>query len=709
MTILTPDRHGSSVDAEYHAFLARVSARFAANTDNGKRPVFRTDASTLWAIYLDSFGNDPAVRQHHNCNTCHHFIKRYGHLVTITPEGRVESAVWNEEDAPELYKPAVRHMARVVALAKVTSQFITALPMLGRAESGLIVTNPPSQWQHLHVKTPVAMLHTARDKTPGQAMAAKREDFKMLVNALKDYSPALLERAVALLRSGTLYRGDKKLPQAEWLLAVKRATDSALSPAHRHAGTWLSVATAPAGFTHLGAGVMSMLLQDLANSALTPAAVKRKFDAAMAPGQYQTAQVAPKAGAIVAAENLVEKLGIARSLPRRFARLAEVPAIWSPRAGETPLADKPGAVFGHIQAKDTAPLPVDLHFPGSSVMTWEKFRRTLLPEAISIEAQVPASTERFAALVTALDPTAPPILQWDSETERNPFSWYYADGIDAEIKKRVLEAGGMHGDVDIRASLIWGNRNDLDLHVQTPNGEHIYFGNKRDRFGGFLDVDRNVGGETTTPIENTRWIKGRTPAGRYLVYVENYRFHEPRLGSTPFRVELEVNGQVWHYDGIMGSAQTGSASRVIVADFHYAHDTIAVQPQIAGGLRKAVGDTTSWGLAAGSMVKVNRLVESPNLWGERKLTQHGRHVFFMLDGCKDTAEGRGRGFFTETLRSDLHGARSTLAAYATTAKIDGAAEADACGLGMSDQAPWNLVLRVKTPAGTHLVKVDRWD
>jgi hypothetical protein len=144
------------------------------------------------------------------------------------------------------------------------------------------------------------------------------------------------------------------------------------------------------------------------------------------------------------------------------------------------------------------------------------------------------------------------------------------EDIDAEIQKRVLEAGGMHEGVDIRASLIWNNRNDLDLHVRTPGKEHIYFGAKRATCGGELDVDRNVRGETTKPVENTRWAKGAARKGHYRVWVENYCFHEGKHEPTPFRVELEINGTVQHFSGVASPhGETGEGSTVNCFEFDY--------------------------------------------------------------------------------------------------------------------------------------------
>lgn len=141
--------------------------------------------------------------------------------------------------------------------------------------------------------------------------------------------------------------------------------------------------------------------------------------------------------------------------------------------------------------------------------------------------------------------------------------------IDAEIQKRVEDAGGQYKNVDIRASLLWNNRNDLDLHVITPSGEHIFYHAKQASCGGFLDVDMNVQGETTKPVENVRWAKGKAKKGAYKVYVQNYAFHEASHAATPFKVELEVNGKVQYFNGETAANLMGAASDVPVFTFEY--------------------------------------------------------------------------------------------------------------------------------------------
>lgn len=142
-------------------------------------------------------------------------------------------------------------------------------------------------------------------------------------------------------------------------------------------------------------------------------------------------------------------------------------------------------------------------------------------------------------------------------------------GIDEEIRKRLIAAGGRFKEVSIRASLIWNDRNDVDLHCLTPGGEHIFFGEKQARCGGYLDVDRNIGGETTKPVENIRWAKGTAQAGRYQFWVETFRFHESPSQAIPYKVELDVNGKIQTFTGELKARKTHEESKQVVFDFVY--------------------------------------------------------------------------------------------------------------------------------------------
>ncbi|MBA7542055.1 hypothetical protein ES705_34371 [subsurface metagenome] len=97
------------------------------------------------------------------------------------------------------------------------------------------------------------------------------------------------------------------------------------------------------------------------------------------------------------------------------------------------------------------------------------------------------------------------------------------------MSSRLAGSGAKTGDV--RISLMWNNRNDLDLHVVAPSREEIYHGRRNSRCGGELDVDMNASGETMKPVENIYWPKGRAPKGLYRVFVRNYAYHRYEEGA----------------------------------------------------------------------------------------------------------------------------------------------------------------------------------
>lgn len=108
----------------------------------------------------------------------------------------------------------------------------------------------------------------------------------------------------------------------------------------------------------------------------------------------------------------------------------------------------------------------------------------------------------------------------------------------AEIDQRVASGGGSTAG-NLRISLAWEDMNDLDLHVITPDDEHIYFAWDESECGGKLDVDANIAPTTRTPVENIVWsVPPRD--GAYEVGVHFYTQHPNQPASTKCDILLVI-------------------------------------------------------------------------------------------------------------------------------------------------------------------------
>lgn len=392
---------------QYPEFGASIKERFSAVVGNGL-PLFTTDADGLFDIFL---ANLPAeARQHYTCNACKHFVHRYGGLVYIADSGVATPAIWDEAAVPKFFRDSVKLMKKAVAKAKVTGVFLSGNAVLGHPVTG--------SWEHMSVALPRRMVFASRLKTAGQAMAEKREDYRIVNSAIQEYRLTVVNQAITLLKSESLYRSDKVLGVAEWFGTLLAKLESAQNSQIKANIKWLAVATAPTGFCHVKSSMIGTLLDDIKDG-MELGALTRRFKEKMDPFHYLLPQAAPTQGNIEQAEKIVEKLGIANSLKRRFAKFEEIPHfLW--RIAPKVEAPQSGGVFSHLAPKGVSE-PEVMNLP-SATMTWEKFRRTVLPEAETIEARI-NNPSACMALITASDPDAPNILRWD-----NSFSWYFRPG-----------------------------------------------------------------------------------------------------------------------------------------------------------------------------------------------------------------------------------------------------------------------------------------
>ena len=459
MTLVLETKVGNESQEEYHGFIEKMNARFSTKFGDGKTPLFRTDIKGLFDVYLNSF-SDPAERQYHNCSCCHRFISRFGGLVYVNEEGAIKSAIWDEEDAPEQYERAVSHMTHAVERAKIVSPFMTSESEIGEFTTGV--------WSHFALRVPKQIRYVKRHLTAGQAMAERREDFKNVMRAMAEFDHQTVKTALTILRTDALYRSEKVLGAAEWL-------DGLYEVRKNRNKVWEAIAMAPAGFCHPRSSMIGTLLEDI-QSGMDFDRVAKRFKEKMHPLQYQRPQAAPASGAIKQAEKLFQEMNLGASLRRRFARLEEIDKFWTPAPKKE---EERTSIFGHLEAKDKVKTGA-MNLPAQTV-TWKKFLTTVLPGAERIQFTVPAANLPLAAIVTAADPDAEPLLMWDHAEKRNPFSSYVWHGGSTPGQFNLKQ----HSTVDVVAIT---HRTHQWYGGNYPNqGEGVIFildGCKETRYGG---------------------------------------------------------------------------------------------------------------------------------------------------------------------------------------------------------------------------------
>lgn len=379
-------------------------------------PLFATDAKGLFELYLQFL--PPEDRQHHNCTACKRFLETYGGLVAISPLGGLIPVFWNTGMfRGNYYDAAVAALHAAAKSAKVTGPFLSGDEVWGHPQTGT--------WTHFSAIQPQSSIVPKGPLTAKQIMAEKRQEYGTTLRAIEEFSVATVKTALVILESDALYRSEKVLGAAQWLNGIHSNRAAIRREDYRSNLLWLAVATAPAGFCHPRSSMIGTLLEDIV-AGRDIEDIQRRFAEKMHPLQYQRPQAPPSAGNIAQGEKIIEKMGAAASLRRRFAVVEEITALWRPAPTRTNSAPA-GGVFSHLAPKEPAPASlVDLP---SQTVTWHKFSTSVMPKATAIDFVVPSCAANYSAILTAADPDAPPILQWDMPEARNQFSWYvYPNG-----------------------------------------------------------------------------------------------------------------------------------------------------------------------------------------------------------------------------------------------------------------------------------------
>lgn len=666
----------------YHDFVVALQKQLTKMAKTGLFEV-TLDKDQVWNHYLDSFpagtNNLFRERREYDCNCCKQFIRDVGRVVTFVNGKRV--SIWDIK-VPGYYQTVVDALSALINTAPVGDQFLHFQAKVGTAQSNVLESVDGEAkvvtYNHFHAVLPQEVVKP--NASIASTLSESRSNVQVFERSLKELSLDAAETILELNAQGSLYRGNEQIASVTLFIEMKNKYD-ALPEDQKEGFVW----TQGLKLGHRGKfrnSAIGTLLEDLSGGMDIESAVKR-WEKVMAPANYKRPTALVTEAMIKKAQEKVQELGLMDSLPRRYAVLEDLTVnnvLFADRNTQ-----KATDVFGDLLKGAKKPVKGPANVEEISI---EKFIREVLPTATSIEALVEnRHTGNLVSLVAPVYPDAPNMLKWD-----NNFSWSYNGEVTDSIKERVKAAGGKVEGA-LRISLAWNNGDDLDLHMRTPRGEHLYYGNRRGG-GAYLDLDMNGMDkhDDLNPVENIIFEReSQIEEGIYKVWVNQYNVRSrDRVGFT---LELEHGNTTLEFSRPQAMSR---GSDVDVITFRY---TRKGGVEVIESLPHSKQSKDVWGMATEQFQKVSVIMNSPNHWDGQEIGN--KHYFFMLEGAKQP--GTTRGFYNEYLRNELNEHRKVFEHLAGKMKVP-ASDEQLSGLGFSDTQRNELTVKV-TGAFTRTLKV----
>ena len=518
-------------------------------------------------------------------------------------------------------------------------------------------------------------------------MHSLRDVFK---RSLEEITETSVKTVLEIINQNSLYKGEEWKAPLESFLIHQQAYQNIVDK-NNYLWEWSPVAGSVVG--KIKNHSIGMLLLDISSGMDLDEAVRR-YEKIVAPSNYKRPKAIFTEKMIQDAEKTITELGYLPSLSRRFAQLRDITVnniLFVDRAIAPKLK---GNMFTEL-AKTATPKKFD-KLEEVSLVT---FINDVLPTSQKVEILL--ENKHNSNLISLLAPEnveSPSMFKWP-----NGFAWAYTGNMTDSMKQRVKSFGGNIEGV-LRFSIQWNdnhdNEDDLDAHCIEPRGTEIYFGNKGriHPSSGILDVDIiNPNSQTRdgVAVENITYSDlSRMPSGIYKFKVHCYYNHR-RDTKSGFTAEIEFNGQIYSFTYNQPLRQN---EMVDVANVTF--DKKTGQFSIVEKIPSQMASKKIWGLDTLQFYPVSIIMYSPNYWNGLDGIGN-RHVFFMIDGCKNPETPNG--FFNEYLKNELLEHKRVFEALGSKMKVKDSDE-QLSGVGFSTTQRNEITVKV-TGQTTRILKV----
>jgi len=518
--------------SNFKTFNDEVSVKWLELSQHQRLFVVDVSAEDMWNAYLESFSpeSNPVYkeRREYDCNCCRHALRDFGRVVAIDPNTYQLISVWDFEPSDAVFAPSVHAMRDLVKAAPIKNIFVHSENQIGG--DSFQITPQLKSWNHFGV--PVSQKYKKQKDVIPTVLGEAIETHAMLKRAVLELKESAVDTVLELIATNSIYRADQMKPLVKGfkeIISGQTMNDNYL---------WLTSAEKHV-ISRVRNTAIGTLLIDLSEGTSIDDAV-RKYEKVVAGENYQRPAPVFTSSMLEKARKAINDAGYERSFDRRFAKKSDVGidlVCWVNREVAPSLKD----VFSGLETKTTTKSKPKAYDNVEKISMAKLLE--LLPTFTSVEMLFKHDMQsKLVSLIAPMYEDAKSPFQW-----KNGLSWTYNGNLaDSSIKQAVQKAGGNVNGV-LRASLAWTHGDDLDLHCVQPNGGHIYYGDKSDRYTtGALDVDITSPIPNKLSVENIVWTdKSKMPVGEYEIFVHCYRY----TGSSKdgFSAEVVFNGITYTY------------------------------------------------------------------------------------------------------------------------------------------------------------------
>lgn len=655
----------------------RVLNHFNENMAPRKLFVVDCDWEELWNIYLNGFPAElnPMFRERRmlDCSECRSFFKRMANVVAIDEDNGEYITLFDGETGLE--KEVFDELNEHVKSAEIKDVFMSDTKRIGVESNREILEDGSLQtWYHFYADVPERCVGNLSEK------AILRNNRIVLENSTQKISEDAVDTVLELIASNSLYRGD------QWEDVLKTFKDYLkeydANEWDENVFYWVKSIELGSLLVRIKNHSIGVLLMDVTQGVPLDEAVTN-YERIVAPTNYQRPKPIFTKRMLEEAQEKINELGFGESIYRRYANMADLSindVLFANRDYTRDIQDN-NNLFDKLR---NMTVNKARNFDKVQEIALDDFIKYILPTAVEVELYLSYDlSNNFMSLIAPVNMDAPSMFKWD-----NPFSWAYKNNIaDSLMKERVKALGG-DVDVDLRFTIQWNDnewdKNDLDAHCTTPEGEEIYYSHmKSSSTKGWLDVDIIHPEKNKPAVENIQFKdRHQMVPGQYRFRVHQYTY---RGGDNGFKAEIEFDGKVFNFNYPMRLAQDEyvNVARVIVdEDYNFKMESF---------LDNQTSSVNEWNLIYNSFVPVSLICYSPNYWGDNAVGN--KHVFFILKDCLN--DGRPNPWFNEYLVSELRDHRKVTEALATIAKVEESDE-QLSGIGFSFTQKNKVTLKVKS-------------